>query len=164
MVWSQEKILLKKQVTRKTSSALRPGQKALGFGPGDLGCFLFLPPCAWSTSSNDLSPPPVAVASPSGSAIPAGCPAPDHSVWTPGSIVPPWGALQYSPPSPQVWGQPDALGNCWTHIGEACPGALRLVAHSWRAVTWANCSCRKFSLSVKGMYGLPEWCCQTDFG
>lgn len=63
MVWSQEKILLKKQVTRRTSSALRPGQKALGFGPGDLGCFLFLPPCAWSTSSNDLSPPPVAVTS-----------------------------------------------------------------------------------------------------
>lgn len=102
-------MLLKKQVTRRTSTALIPGKKLRVLAKGNSAPpssfpvgFGAAPSSKWSESSSGGRD------SRSGSAIPAGCPEPDHSVWALGSMTPLRGALQSSPPtcgiSQQLWG------------------------------------------------------------
>ena len=123
--------MLKNQVSRRTSTVLRPSQKALGQGrqlPASL-------PCGWSASANPRSPLRWA-------ASPAGWPA---------SALRCGGHMLCGAPRPTL---------------VACPGALWLVAHTWRAAPWTNSSCqRSFSqrnVRATRTYWGPDWFCITQ--
>lgn len=119
MIWSLEKMLLKKQVTRRMSTVVILGKKLGVLAKGNsappssfpLGCGA-APSSKWYESSSG------GWDGQGGSAIPAGSPEPDHPVWALGSITPLWGALQSSPLmcgiSQQLWGASRLLRLAWS--------------------------------------------------
>lgn len=143
MIWSLEKMLLKKQVTRRTSTALIPSKKLGVLAKGNSA-----PPSSFplgfgaAPSSQQSESSSGGRDSRSGSAIPAGCPESDHPVWALGSIPSLRGALQSSPLmcgiSWQLWG---ASG--WPGVLGAGKGSLvsksflPKVQHFFLRIVWA---------------------------
>lgn len=149
MIWLLEKMLLKKQVTRRTNTALDAGKSS---GPWARGTSV--PPSSFPFvfGSTLLKIFKVLLwwLGPARAAMPSqqGALSQTTTVWA-------WAPLLLSEMLPNPLAHPSSVGSarCSEQLRDlhwqGCPGALCPAAGSWRAAWWANPSCPSSILLLK---------------